>query len=287
MDKDACTWALPYLEELGRGKLPFSGNWADFETAFTQRFMPQDAQDVVHEALKNIKQGKQTVAEYTSKFDQYTMQTGWSDADHRTRYYEGLSDKVKDSMAITDQPIATFDELRKVAQILDQRICQREAEKKGQTFSNMSQGTSSRNPDAMEVDASCQGNQPSEKKTHNAYLAFMKGKCFGCRSKEHNKKDGNHERDVCHHCGRPGHRSTVCRSKFMGKAATPPAKVAGTEAPTSGPNSNGPSASSKAAATTTTSALAKDGKTQADLLAQLMKRVEAQDAELKALKASF
>ena len=158
MEEGARTWALPYLEELGRGKQPFKGDWAEFEKAFTQRFMPQDSQEVAHEALKNIKQGKQTVAEYTSKFDQYTMQTGWLDADHRTRYYDGLSDKIKDSMAITDRPISTFEELRKVALVLDQRIHQREAEKKGQTFSNTSQGTSSRNPDVMEVDASRQGN---------------------------------------------------------------------------------------------------------------------------------
>ena len=259
MEEDACTWALPYLEELGRGKQPFKGDWAEFEKAFTQRFMPQDSQEVAREALKNIKQGKQTVAEYTSKFDQYIMQTGWSDADHRTRYYDGLSDKVKDSMAITDRPIATFKELRKVALILDQRICQREAEKKGQTFSNMSQGTSSRNPDAMEVNASCQGNSnPNEKKTHKSYLASMKGRCFGCGSKEHNKKDGNHERDVCHHCGKVGHRSTVCLSKYLGKPSA--AKAAATETSTSGPNSNGPSTSSKAAATTSTPA--KDSKTK-------------------------
>ena len=221
--------------------------------------MPQDSQEVAREALKNIKQGKQTVVEYTSKFDQYIMQTGWSDADHRTRYYDGLSDKVKDSMAITDRPIATFKELRKVALILDQRICQREAEKKGQTFSNMSQGTSSRNPDAMEVNASCQGNSnPNEKKTHKSYLASMKGRCFGCGSKEHNKKDGNHERDVCHHCGKVGHRSTVCLSKYLGKPSA--AKAAATETSTSGPNSNGPSTSSKAAATTSTPA--KDSKTK-------------------------
>ena len=36
MDEDACTWALPYLEELGRGKLPFKESWVDFEAAFTQ-----------------------------------------------------------------------------------------------------------------------------------------------------------------------------------------------------------------------------------------------------------
>ena len=268
MEEGARTWALPYLEELGRGKQPFKGDWAEFEKA--------------REALKNIKQGKQTVAEYTSKFDQYTMQTGWSDADHRTRYYDGLSDKVKDSMAIMDQPISTFEELRKVALILDQRIRQREAEKKGQTSSNTSQGTSSRNPDVMEVDASRQGNNSNEKKTHKSYLATMKGRCFGCGSKEHNKKDGNHERDVCHHCGKAGHRSTVCLSKYLGKP--PAAKAAATETSTSGPNSNGPSTSSKAVATSTP---AKDNKTQTDLLAQLLERVKKQDEEIKALKSSF
>ena len=283
MEEGAHTWALPYLEELGRGKQPFKGDWAEFEKAFTQRFMPQDSQEVAHEALKNIKQGKQMVVEYTSKFDQYTMQTGWSDADHRTCYYDGLSDKVKDSMAITDRPISTFEELRKVALILDQRICQREAEKKGQTSSNTSQGTSSRNPDAMEVDASRQGNNSNEKKTHKSYLATMKGRCFGCGSKEHNKKDGNHERDICHHCGKAGHRSTVCLSKYLGKP--PAAKAAATETSTSSPNYNGPSTSSKAAATTST--LAKDNKTQTDLLAQLLEHVKKQDEEIKALELSF
>ena len=283
MEEGARTWALPYLEELGRGKQSFKGDWVEFEKAFMQRFMPQDSQEVARKALKNIKQGKQTVAEYMSKFDQYTMQTGWSDADHHTRYYDGLNDKVKDSMAITDRPISTFEELRKVALVLDQHIRQREAEKKGQTFSNMSQGTLSRNPDAMEVDASRQGNNSNEKKTHKSYLANMKGRCFGCGSKEHNKKDGNHERDVCHHCGKAGHRSMVCLSKYLGKP--PAAKAVATETSTSGPNSNGPSTSSKAVATPSTPA--KDNKTQTDLLAQLLERVKKQDDEIKALKSSF
>ena len=165
------------------------------------------------------------------------------------------------------------------------RPCKALTEKKGQTFSNTSQGTSSRNPDMMEVDALCQGNQNSnEKKTHKSYLATMKGRCFGCGLKEHNKKDGNHERDVCHHCAKAGHRSTVCLSKYLGKL--PAAKAAATETSTSGPNSNGPSTSSKAAATTTTTQ-AKYSKMQADLLAQLLKCVEDQDKELKAIRASF
>ena len=69
----------------------------------------------------------------------------------------------------------------------------------------------------------------------------------------------------------------------MGKP--PAAKAAATEALTSGPNSNGPSTSSKAAATTSTQA--KDSKTQTDLLAQLLEHVKKQDEEIKALKSSF
>ena len=111
----------------------------------------------------------------------------------------------------------------------------------------------------------------------------MKGRCFSCGSKEHSKKDRNHECDVCHHCGKAGHRSTVCLSKYMGKPAA--AKAAATDTSTPGPNSNGPSTSSKGTATTSTPA--KDSKTQADLLAQLLECVKEQDKELKALKASF
>jgi hypothetical protein len=45
--------------------------------------------------------------------------------------------------------------------------------------------------------------------------------------------------------------------------------------------------STKTTASASTSAPAKNNKTQADLLAELMKRIEDQDAQIKALKASF
>ena len=149
MEEDAHTWALPNLEELGRGKYPLNGKWTNFEVAFKARFMPQDAQESAQEAMKNLKQGKHTVAEYMSQFDQYTMQTGWSDKDHQTRFYNGLSEKIKDAMAITARPIGTLQELREHAVILDQCIRKRDAEKKGQTFSYNT--TTTRDPNAMDV----------------------------------------------------------------------------------------------------------------------------------------
>ena len=98
MEGDPRTWALPYLEEVRAGRLPFGRSWTQFERDFTKRFIPLDINESAREALKKLKQGKDSVAEYMSKFDQYTGQTGWSDADHCQRFYDGLHDKIKDTL---------------------------------------------------------------------------------------------------------------------------------------------------------------------------------------------
>jgi hypothetical protein len=36
MEGDACTWALPYLEELRTGTIPFAGLWATFIDHFSR-----------------------------------------------------------------------------------------------------------------------------------------------------------------------------------------------------------------------------------------------------------
>jgi hypothetical protein len=89
-------------------------------------------------------------------FDQYAGQTGWSPVDLRQRFYDGLNDRVKDALAGTHQPIGTIDELRAAAQSLDQCWWQREAEKKGHTFTLGNPKPS--DPNAMQVDATRQDN---------------------------------------------------------------------------------------------------------------------------------
>ena len=60
----------------------------------------------------------------------------------------------------------------------------------------------------MDVDATC---------TRDEFLRRMRGKCFGCGSTVHTKKDGNHDRDLCAYCRRVGHREVVCMDKFLGR----------------------------------------------------------------------
>ena len=92
--------------------------------AFNKHFAPLGLAEAVQDVLKQIKQGKSLVGEYQAKFDQFTTQTGWSDANHHTRFYDGLSKAIKDNLAISDYPIETLVELRQAAQILDQRMHQ-------------------------------------------------------------------------------------------------------------------------------------------------------------------
>jgi hypothetical protein len=156
MEGDAHTWALPYLEDISHRNTPFRADWALFTDVFLKRFAPLDSSESARNALKAIKQGKGSMAEYIANFDQYTSQTGWSDADHRQRFYDGLNKKVKDYLAISDKPSASFTDCRKVAQDIDQRLRQQEAKKKGHTSMPNQQSTAgpSKHPDAMDVDTS-------------------------------------------------------------------------------------------------------------------------------------
>ena len=113
----------------------------------------------------------------------------------------------------------------------------------------------------------------------------MRGKCFGCRSPDHTKKDGGHERYICNHCKKVGHRSPVCMAKYLGKKVVAKAATS-SEAPQDSKPPSTPTA--KAAATTSKGQVpAQDIKAQADLMAKLMAQVEEQSKELAALKASF
>jgi hypothetical protein len=70
----------------------------------------------------------------------------------------------------------------------------------------------------MDVDAT---------RTREEFMQRMRGKCFGCGSAGHTKKDGNHEHDLCSYCKRMGHRVMVCMDKFLGRPQSQ--KAAATE----------------------------------------------------------
>ena len=54
MEGDARTWALPHLELLSKGTVPFMGSWDKFIADFTKRFILLDVSEAAQEALKKI-----------------------------------------------------------------------------------------------------------------------------------------------------------------------------------------------------------------------------------------
>ena len=81
---------------------PYRGAWQEFEEQFTRRFIPLDLAQAAREALKKLKQGKMSVAKYKAKFDEQSSLTKWSQVDLQTRFYDGLSNSIKDTLAITE-----------------------------------------------------------------------------------------------------------------------------------------------------------------------------------------
>ena len=111
IEGDAHMWCLPALEKLRQDKEPYDSRWSKFEDEFTKRFIPQDPGEATREALKCLYQGKCSVAEYKAKFEEHSSLTGWSKADLRSCFYNGLSNAIKDTLAISDHPTEAYESL--------------------------------------------------------------------------------------------------------------------------------------------------------------------------------
>ncbi|EEB88902.1 hypothetical protein MPER_13073 [Moniliophthora perniciosa FA553] len=160
-----------------------------------------------------------------AKFKELMSRTGYSEADLRDRFYDHMSGRIKDELVHTARPIGTLEELIEVAIDLDVRIRQRDAEKARRPAATTMPAAPppvprpsapsiapfappARDPNAMEVDAT---------KSRLDWIRAMTGKCYGCGSTQHTKANGGHEREICGHCTRAGHREAVCFDKWAGK----------------------------------------------------------------------
>lgn len=223
LQDDASVWASPAMEEFASGGAPFDDNWDRFHGQFKARFETVDEAVDAKEKLRVLWQDNSTVPEYAALFKELMTRTGYSSTDLRDRFYEHLATRIKDELVHTARPIGTLDELITVSSDLDIRIRQRRAERdrerkrSGVTTGITATPASAPNtlfvapasePAAMDVDAT---------HTREEFMRRMRGKCFGCGSSVHAKKDGSHDRDLCAYCKRVGHREVVCMDKFLGR----------------------------------------------------------------------
>ncbi|KAF5365524.1 hypothetical protein D9757_015527 [Collybiopsis confluens] len=167
LEGDAAIWATPIAENISahtsNNNIPLTyPDWADFRAAFTARFETADPVTDAKNMLKALYQGKNSVAAYAATFKQYSERTGYSDTDLRDKFYEHLTDRVKDGLVHSQANTSLLANLITEATRIDNRINERFRQKT--PFKAVTPATHSlqpinapfiahRDPNAMDVDA--------------------------------------------------------------------------------------------------------------------------------------
>ena len=184
-------------------------------TAFKTRFEIVSAEIAAKHTLHDLFQKGMDVPSYTARFNEHADRTGYSKEDLRDRYYENLSESIKDAIAASDRKTKTLEELVDTATTIDQHLRERQEERRGhrvEAHSSSAPAAPSIDPNAMQVDAL----RPGSTRTRFDFRKEMRGRCYSCGSKDHVKTEGHHDRDLCSYCLRTGHQVQVCQDKFLG-----------------------------------------------------------------------
>ena len=223
LQDNVAIWAAPAMEDFTNGIPLFGGRWDLFREQFKVWFESADEVVDAKEKLRVLWQDGSTVPEYAAQFKQLMTRTGYSGVDLRDYFYEHLTSRIKDELVHLVRVTTTLDELILVAMDIDMRVCQHHMEKereKKRTNINLEVPATPMllvNPvlnvqitklTAMNVDAT---------RTREEFMCQMHGKCFGCGSSTHAKRDRHYERDLCAYCKRHGHCEGVCMDKFLGR----------------------------------------------------------------------
>ena len=197
---EAAVWAAPTMEEFAIQQIPFAGVWENFQIQFRAHFETSDEAGDAKETLRFLFQNDSTVPEYAAQFRQVMGRTSYSAADLRDHFYDHLSPHVKDVLVIVDHLTRTLDELVATASDLDLRIRQRRVEKERKRrhkVANTGITTQNLHPEIPAPKTDPVGMNVDATRTKKEYMCRMRGRCFGCGSTSHTRKDGHHERDLC------------------------------------------------------------------------------------------
>lgn len=220
LEGEAATWASQHLEEMMKyyakdastrtdADFPCGGDWNTFVQEFKTRFFAADDALAAQRELETISQGTRSVADYAAKFQEVSGRTGLSDTDLIVRFNKGLAHKPKEwlTLAYLQKPKPkTLSDLVKAAIEIDFAM-------RGVSREGGKTATAAADPYAMEIDANRTGGNG---RTRDDFMREMRGKCFGCGSSNHVKRNGNHGSTKCNYCGRLGHVERVCQDRFLG-----------------------------------------------------------------------
>ncbi|KAI2646936.1 Retrotransposon-like protein 1 [Labeo rohita] len=96
----AAEWATAVLKADG----DIAHSYPAFTNELSTVFQHPESEVEVDSRLYHLKQGSRSISRYTTEFRTLAVQTTWSNAALRTAYYEGLSTRLKDELAVRELP---------------------------------------------------------------------------------------------------------------------------------------------------------------------------------------
>lgn len=250
----AYEWILPHLEDYLEN--PESSGQKDttksilvdaatffreLQTAFGYGSEKMEAE----RALQSIQQ-RGPVSKYKAEFQTLVVKTSWDDEAIASHFYRGLKDTIKDEIARRDSRPTTFQGMYEIALKIDERIYERQMEKKG-VYQGRANTKVQREVPAwkdnyyglqkMQIDAT-QGkpgsNNKGPRKGQKQGQPKTKGttdksnvECYGCHKKGHYKSECN-ARKQRHDLQDSGHSNGFRATKGNGNAKSDEnAKVSG------------------------------------------------------------
>jgi hypothetical protein len=217
----AYEWILPHLEDYLEHPDP-SGQkdttksiladaatfFSELQTAFGYGSEKMEAE----RALQNIQQ-RGPVSKYKAEFQTLVVKTNWDNEAVTSHFYRGLKDVIKDEIAKRDARPTTFQEMYEVALRIDERMYERQMEKKG-VYQGRANSKVQREVPAwkdnyyglqkMQIDA-----------TKGKPGSNNKGPRNGQKQRPQPKTKGTTDKSSveCYGCGKKGHYKNECNAR--------------------------------------------------------------------------
>lgn len=207
-------------------------SYSTFVQVLQENFGAFDATAEAEAALDQLKMGdRQRISKYNVLFQQHSALVSWGPAALQHRYYQGLPDRIKDALLNHPKP-GSLPRLRSLAQAIDQRHWEREAERTRNTrASEKSAPAKSSTASTPSSKSSAPSSSKSSSSAPRAPAASKDSTHLGANGKlTPEERQRRFDNELCLFCGGAGHKANKClksQKKAKGRAAvTEPAEDA-------------------------------------------------------------